>query len=97
MNWLLVIDSLLSISTFLVFSGTFEFIYAQAPYSMRGFLFSFEIILYGSSYTVTNFTNKFASSIKNTYTQTDSKESYCSIYYLVILVVFQCNSTEEVL
>ncbi len=87
MNWLLVMNSLLSISTFLVFSGTFEFIYAQAPYSMRGFLFGFELILFGSSYIVTNLCNRFASSIKSKYTQADSAESYCSIFYLVVLIV----------
>ncbi len=71
----------------LVFSGTLELIYDQAPYSMRGFLFGCELILFGSSYTVTNLCNRFASSIKSKYTQTDSAESYCSIFYLVVLIV----------
>ncbi len=87
MNWLLVLNSLLSISTFLVFSGILEFMYAQAPYSIRGFFFGFELILFGSSYIVTTLCNRFASSIKSKYTQTDSEESYCSIFYLVVLIV----------
>ncbi len=87
MNWLLVIDSLLSISTFLIFCGALEFLYAQTPYSMRGFIFGFVLILFGSSYTVTNLSNRFASSVKSRYTQTQLDGSYCSIFYLVILIV----------
>ncbi len=87
MNWLLVIDSLLSISTFLTFCGALEFLYAQTPYSMRGFIFGFVLILFGSSYTVTNLSNRFASSIKSRYTQTQLEGSYCSIFYLVVLIV----------
>ncbi len=87
MNWLLVIDSLLSISTFLIFCGALEFLYAQALYSMRGFIFGIVLILYGSTYEVTDLSNKFVSSIKDRYVQTYSENSYCNIFSLVTLLL----------
>ena len=53
-NWLILPQLFLGTSTFFTMASTYEFIIAQAPYSMRGFLLGNVVFLFGVSFIIYN-------------------------------------------
>ncbi len=55
MNWIIIPQTVLGASVFLMLSSIIEFLYAQAPLSMRGFFFGLLILILGISYGIANY------------------------------------------
>jgi len=90
LNWLLLPEAFLGISIFLMMTALNEFITAQAPYAMRGFLLGLWHSLAGCSFGLANVFVSRVDKATKAFVKTSSQASKCSIWYFGILslVVF---------
>ncbi len=95
MAWLIFPQIFLGMSIFLSLSSAVEFINAQAPCSMRGFLLGIFLLLYGFAFGTASFFSRLIPDIANKYIQTTSEAANCSIWYfavvLLVTIVLLCG------
>ncbi len=95
MAWLIFPQIFLGMSIFLSLSSAVEFINAQAPCSMRGFLLGIFLLLYGFAFGTPSFFSRLIPDIANKYIQTTSEAANCSIWYfavvLLVTIVLLCG------
>ncbi len=85
MNWIIIPQTLLGASIFLMLSSTIEFLYAQAPLSMRGFFFGLLFLILGVSYGIANLFSHYIPKIAMKYVKSSSEARNCNIWYLGIV------------
>ncbi len=85
MNWIIIPQTLLGASVFLMLSSMTEFLYAQAPLSMRGFFFGLLILILGISYGIGNLFSQYIPKIAMKYVKSSSDARNCNIWYFGIV------------
>ena len=84
-NWLILPQLFLSTSSFFMMASTSEFIIAQAPYSMRGFLLGNVFFLFGVSFIIYNVCLKLITKITKKYATAPSAAASCGVWYFGLL------------
>ena len=84
-NWLILPQLFLGISSFFMMASISEFIIAQAPYSMRGFLLGNVFFLLGVSFIISNVCLKLITKLTKKYATVPSVAPSCGVWYFGLL------------
>ena len=86
-NWLILPQLFLGTSSFFMLTSMFEFIIAQAPYSMKGFLLGNIFFLFGLAFIISNVCLKLIAKLTKKYAMAPSVAASCVVWYFGLLLL----------